>query len=172
MRTYWNHEDAAEGLEWYHTCGNVSFVCNCTETAKLVNDWADGHDRFYPPMSIDDVGNTKEFEAFLIEMREKKAEETAWAVHPAEMQESQDEEASVGIETFDDVTTEEDEGGQSRDMMAQEEGLLEEVPLPGLTSGEKARKDAWLRLPRAGRAAIRRMHQQFGHVPKGPFIAI
>ena len=48
----------------------------------------EGHDRHMPPMSIDDVG-AKGFEKLLIEIRQLKAEETAWAAYPVEMRESQ-----------------------------------------------------------------------------------
>ena len=49
---------------------------------------------------------------------------------------------------------------------------MEELPLPGVTTDERERKTAWLKLPRAARAAIRRMHMQFGHVKKAPFMEI
>ena len=49
---------------------------------------------------------------------------------------------------------------------------MEELPLPGVTSDERERKAAWLRLPRPARAAFRRIHMHFGHVKKGPFMEI
>ena len=55
--------------------------------------------------------------------------------------------------------------------MAEEEEMMEELPLPGVTSDERTRKVAWLRLLRPARAAIR-MHMQFGHVKKAPFMQI
>ena len=59
--------------------------------AHLVEEWAEGYDRYMPPMSIDDVG-ARGFEKLLIEIRQLKVEETAWAAYPAEMRESQEEE--------------------------------------------------------------------------------
>ena len=50
--------------------------------------------------------------------------------------------------------------------------MLEEMPLPGRSKDEAFRKKEWLKLPRAARAAIRRLHNQFGHKPKEPLIAI
>ena len=49
---------------------------------------------------------------------------------------------------------------------------MEERPFPGVTSDEKIRKAAWLRLPRPARSAIIRMHIQFGHVKTGAFMEI
>ena len=58
----------------------------------------------------------------------------------------------------------------TREKLAEEEEIAEGLPLPGVTSDERTRKDAWLRLPRPATAAIRRMHMQFGHVKKGPLM--
>ena len=44
--------------------------------------------------------------------------------------------------------------------------MMEELPLPVRTQDETARKVEWLKLPRPARAAIRRLHNQFGHKPK------
>jgi len=38
-----------------------------------VEEWADGHDRYMPPMSIDD-GGAKGFEKLIIEIRHLKAD--------------------------------------------------------------------------------------------------
>ena len=85
---------------------------------------------YTPPMSIDDVG-ARGFEKPLVEMREKKAEETAWAAYPAEMRESQEEEPGPSEETFfDDITTDEDLGDSTREKLAVEDELMEEIPLP------------------------------------------
>lgn len=50
--------------------------------------------------------------------------------------------------------------------------LLEEMPLPETNLDERAWKEQWLKLPRTARAAIRKMHEQFGHCRKGPLIEI
>ena len=83
--TYWNNNKVAKGLEWYHTSADLSFVCNDKEIAQIVIEWADGHDMYIPPMSIDDVGQ-QGFEKLFIELRLHRAEVTAWAEYPAEKQ--------------------------------------------------------------------------------------
>ena len=170
-------DKVAEGLEWYHTSADLSFVCNDKEIAQIVIEWADGHDMYMPPMSIDDVGQ-EGFGKLLIELRLHRAEVSAWTAYPAEMQDSVDEEEqkdltnrrkiSMELKAIEDVGVE----SQTRQKLADEEEMMEELPLPGVTSDERERKTAWLKLPRAARAAIRRMHMQFGHVKKAPFMEI
>ena len=50
--------------------------------------------------------------------------------------------------------------------------MLEEMPLPGRSAQEAERKKTWFALPRPARAAIRRLHNQFGHKPKEPLIEV
>ena len=50
--------------------------------------------------------------------------------------------------------------------------MLEEMPLPGRTESEAERKKTWLALPRPARAAIRRMHNQFGPKLNEPLFEI
>ena len=75
---------------------------------------------------------------------------------------------------FDETKEDADLGDstQTRAKLAEEEEVTEEPALPGATSDERARMDARLRLPRPARAAMRRMHIQFGHVKKGRFMEI
>ena len=40
------------------------------------------------------------------------------------------------------------------------------MPLPGHRESEKERLASWLRLPRRGRVAIRRLHRNLRHLPK------
>ena len=44
--------------------------------------------------------------------------------------------------------------------------MLEELSFPGAPLNEAQRRKEWLKIPRAARAAIRRLHSQFGHCPK------
>ena len=50
------------------------------------------------------------------------------------------------------------------DAKEREEALLEMVPLPGVPGHEARRREKWLKLPRRARAAIRKMHQEWGHI--------
>ena len=89
------------------------------------------------------------------------------------MQETVDEgESHEQKKDFDGIEGDKDVGveSQTRQKLADEEEMVDELPLPGVTSDERDRKTAWLKLPRAARAAIRRMHMQFGHVKEAPFM--
>ena len=50
--------------------------------------------------------------------------------------------------------------------LLREEELLEGMPLPGVPGHEKTRRETWLKIPRRARAAIRKMHREWGHVSK------
>ena len=58
------------------------------------------------------------------------------------------------------------------DLLVQEREMLEEMPLPGRSQDERSRKEQWLKIPRPARAAIRQLHNKFGHKPKEPLIEI
>ena len=55
---------------------------------------------------------------------------------------------------------------------AGEEELLEQIPLPGVPDKERARRKAWLQIPRKARVAIRRMHEEWGHMPNSVMVEI
>jgi len=57
-------------------------------------------------------------------------------------------------------------------MFDQESEMLEEIPLPNLPKDERERREQWLKLPRATRIAVRRLHRQFGHVPNRVLVQI
>ena len=39
LRANWDSTKADEKFEWYHTCGDLSFVCNDPKLAHLVEEW-------------------------------------------------------------------------------------------------------------------------------------
>ena len=57
-------------------------------------------------------------------------------------------------------------------MFDQEGEMLEEIPLPNLPKDGRERREQWLKLPRATRIAVRKLHRQFGHVPNRVLIQI
>ena len=58
------------------------------------------------------------------------------------------------------------------EMLQKEEDILEQIPMPGVPGDEKARRKVWLEIPRRARVAIRKMHQEWGHMPKTVMINI
>ena len=91
---------------------------------------------------------------------------------PAEMRTEEAEEAEDRGEFFDSIVDDEDIAAGADEDLIQEREMLEELPLPGRNESEVERKREWLKLPRPARAAIRRMHNQFGHKLKEPLIEI
>eukprot|EP00971_Amphidinium_carterae_P175878 3486475-Amphidinium_carterae.1 len=57
-----------------------------------------------------------------------------------------------------------DEG--DRELLRSEEEMIDSLPLPHASAGEDRRRAEWSRLPQNIRAAIRRLHRQFGHPPQ------
>ena len=51
-----------------------------------------------------------------------------------------------------------------------EETLVDEVEIPGLPQDEAERRQQWRKLPARVRIAVRRLHRQFGHVPRQTMI--
>jgi len=51
-----------------------------------------------------------------------------------------------------------------------EETLIDEVDIPGLPQDEVERRRQWRKLPARVRIAVRRLHRQFGHVPRQAMI--
>ncbi|CAL1147306.1 unnamed protein product [Cladocopium goreaui] len=51
-----------------------------------------------------------------------------------------------------------------------EETLIDEVEIPGLPQDEVERRKQWKKLPARVRIAVRRLHRQFGHVPRQTMI--
>ena len=51
-----------------------------------------------------------------------------------------------------------------------EDTLLDEVEIPGLPQDEVERRRKWRKLPARVRIAVRRLHRQFGHVPRQTMI--
>ena len=44
--------------------------------------------------------------------------------------------------------------------------MLDEVDIPGLPLEESERRRQWRKLPQRVRIGVRRLHHQFGHVPR------
>ena len=74
--------------------------------------------------------------------------------------------------TIDEVLGDQDkdEGGDALEEADREADLLEQMPLLGHPESEKERLATWLRLPRRARVAIRRLHRNLRHLPKGALV--
>ena len=85
-----------------------------------------------------------------------------------------EEEAADGRTTTLDGPDTDDEGDANVDMspeevgdlQAREQDLLDSVPLPGVPVRESERRKKWLKIHRKARAAIRKMHRDWGHLPR------
>ena len=68
---------------------------------------------------------------------------------------------------LDETMGEEDvAAGNPVEEIVHEETLLDELEIPGFPKDEAARRVQWRKLPQRVRIGIRRLHRQFGHVPR------
>lgn len=81
------------------------------------------------------------------------------------------EERNTGI-TLDDVIGDDDLDRNVEAVAEAETDMLDDIPLPSLPEEEQNRRLVWSKLPLKARAAIRRLHKQFGHCPKNVLIQI
>ena len=153
-----------ESLEWYDCRGNLSFACSDERVARQVLDWSDGENKWTAPMSVGDV-TTQGMSKLVHKVNDVLVQDEAMTAFPAELEQESREENTA---SFDAIESDQDIGDDTEQVIADEKAMIEELPLPGAPQFEKERRAQWLKLPRHARAAIRRMHAQFGHCPKAP----
>ena len=57
-------------------------------------------------------------------------------------------------------------------ILEEENDFLSQIPLPGVPKDERERRLQWSKVPRRIRAAVRRLHKQFGHVPRSVLVSL
>ena len=97
--------------------------------------------------------------AFPAEAAEIKLEDLGTLDQPDEPEGAGDEELPATLKEVEEA-------------FDQEEEILESLPLPNLPKDEKSRREQWLRMPRAARIAVRKLHRQFGHCPNRVLVEI
>jgi hypothetical protein len=87
----------------------------------------------------------------------------AFLAFPVEAQEALSEEHPPMDEEDDDDAANAAGDIEVAEVLDRERDLLDSIPLPGVPEDEKERRKRWLELPPNVRAAIRKLHRQFGH---------
>ena len=148
--------------------GDLAFYCNDLHIAQQLKDWAHEKEGGVPKC-VEDLEEV-EFADMLGGIAEEHHLDNS--MHDAFVGAEEDREEAGGRNPIDSATNEED-------MMLEldpieeydnEQDMLEKIPLPGNPRNEAARKQAWLKLPRRARIAIRRLHRNFRHIPKNALI--
>ena len=110
-----------------------------------------------------DVGNPSYWDALLPVFVEVMADRVACVAFPAEAAaEMRDERGSTLDDPGNDTMPVPPDEDLSK-AVDREKFLLDAMPLPGTPVDEAERRRSWIALPLRVRAAIRRMHRQFGH---------
>ena len=153
--------------------GNLSFATNNPEVAQLVKDWSFDFGKHYAPRSLEDVGSEDLIDVLQSAHHISDLDFHVRTAFVVEHHEELREESSV---TLDDPDPESDQIPRATKVVeeanAAEREMLEELPLPGSPIGEQERRKKWLKLPRNSRIAIRKLHNEWGHKPKGVLKAI
>ena len=63
-------------------------------------------------------------------------------------------------------------GSELNPAAEREQEFLDSLKLVGFPDHEQARRDAWLKVPRPARAAVRRLHVMIGHKPRAVMVQI
>ena len=114
--------------------------------------------------SYDDVARDPGIAAKLEEVFEKICNEDVYEVaFPAEASETRLEDLGTLDRPDDREDVEEEELPPStlkevEQAFDQEKEMLESLPLPNLPKDEASRREQWLRIPRAARIAVRKLH--------------
>ena len=174
------HIDTQMNLRWngkwtlpvVHGKGNLSFASNSPEALELVEAWSWNGDKHYAPMCMDHL-QEDDFTSVLMRVHaEADLDMATKDTFPlAFVAEGREEQESATLDNPDgdgDVVL--PEGIQ--EVLLNEEEVLEKMPLPGVPSHEKSRRQAWLKVPRRARVAIRKMHSEWGHLPSSVLINI
>ena len=165
----------------WHGPGDITLYGDDNESLGMFKDWASRKVRFKTPMTWEDAGNDP---GFMKALEQLKMEANVAAAFPAEAEEEELEGVvpldlpEAGGEDEPPIAREEGEEGRPRTMeemesiFEQEEEMLESIPLPNMPKDEKERREAWLKLPRKARLAVRKLHRQFGHCPPRTLVEI
>jgi hypothetical protein len=154
-----------------HCKGNVSFATNMPEATQKIIDWSWNGRKHYAPRWAGDIGDEDFRQVYVNICKKAASNRKALQCFVGEFLREVNEEGAPDL-TLDEPETL--DGPDSDDELlpedierldAQEPELLEAVPLPGVPEGEANRRRQWLKIPRRARAAIRKMHSEWGHLP-------
>ena len=145
-------EDHANPQVPYLTDCGLGFTSNCDELYRSFEDWSTNR-------VFDDVLSW-DFCTWLSEWTvDKSLDDQMFAAFPAAV--SDEIEEGLGGNPLDQVMDDD----PVEDLIA-EETLVDEYNIPGLPADEQERRRMWKKLPQRVRIGVRRLHRQFGHVPK------
>ena len=147
---------------------------NGIRSRRRSNEKKTRKDRYHAPMTARDALNDLGFQLAL----EKQLDHQTCIEHglPAEDEAERIDELGKlddpGVEEQPQDRREVASPTEVEKMFDQEGEMLDEIPLPNLPKDERERGEQWLKLPRATRIAVRRLHRQFGHVPNRVLVQI
>ena len=150
-----------------HGVGDFSFATNNPDIVDEILGWCNGCNKHDTPKSIDHVQEGELIDFVQHHLKEHIQQfNQALNAFPAELDQEGRLQAE-GLETLD-----EPDDVSAKRQADEEDEMIEQLPLPGNPKEERERREAWLGIPQAARAAIRRMHRMFGHCTTGTLAQI
>ena len=147
-----------------HGRGDVSFAANEGHIKELLTRWISSSTHWCAPRTLTELTQPEFQELFRSMCDSCHAHVQAYVAFPAEMTiEENAEDADVMLDEPDDdgrLLPEEVEKAAGKD-----QEFLDSIPIPGVPEQEANRRRQWLKIPRKARAAIRKMHAEWGHMP-------
>ena len=166
------HIDIINTDRWnQHATPQTPYMCESGELGFSTNDedLANRFLRWANDKTMDDVLGSDFAEWMWFTSEELALSDMMNTAFPAAVLEEETDDHA----TFDGVLGRDDVGKIGpREEMLSEKVLLDEVNIPGLPEDEKKRRSEWRKLPQRVRIGIRRLHRQFGHVPKGTMLQL
>ena len=157
----WN-QHATPQTPYMCESGELGFSTNDEDLASRFLRWAEGK-------TMDDVLGSDFAEWMWFTSEELALDDMMNTAFPAAVLEEETDDHA----TFDGVLGRDDVCKiDPKEELLSEETLLDEVNIPGLPEDEKKRRSEWRKLPQRVRIGIRRLHRQFGRVPKGTMLQL
>ena len=138
----------------------LAFTCNDPKWTELFESWFRG-------CTMDDVLSWQFVDWMCEWINDTTLEDEMSVAFVGELQEE-----LVEDDQQLDVIWDEEDRAQANPVeeLISEETLVDEVDIPGLPADESERRRMWRKLPARVRIGVRRLHRQFGHVPKQTMI--
>ena len=158
-----------------HDCrGDLSFITNVPEIKDVMIDWSWNKMKSYMPKSADHIADEDEEFGTVLKLCYQKSDvhklaKTCFVAEEIEDREDLREDINEGAI---DEPEDPEEGNEflSPDEIARlkeiEEEMLAKIPLPGAPIQESETRKKWIKPLRKARLAIRKMHKEWGHLPR------
>ena len=169
-RQFGDGQPKFQNLRRYDGQGNITIWTNSEAAASVVERWIWTDSKYRAPRCLADVQDESFARSLRQIINQSALDFEVKTAFPAEFhEEEQAEQVPIDVpETEDHATSSRATPSRTpmdaQDALEREADMLEQIPMPGVPKDEYERRRKWLTLPRKARVAIRKMHNELGHV--------